>query len=89
MLFRSNLETDCEEREILVVKKWTVDNDGNNEATIELKPKDVRTTRFLLKGELTREEYFSKRTKELGLNPNQLAKRLAEFLDEYVKLIES
>lgn len=50
-------------------------------------------TRFLMKGELTRCEFFKKRIKELGLSPAELLeKRFGfrdEILNEYKEMVQS
>jgi hypothetical protein len=86
-----NLETgEVNADPVKIVKKYRVDADGNNEAIIEIRA-NIKSNahRFLMKGELTREEYVFKRTKELGLNGSELIKNLEKLHEEYKQLTAS
>jgi len=85
-----NLETgEINAEPVKIVKKFKVDADGNNEIIIEIKGIKSNAHRFLMKGELTREEYVSKRRKELGLKDMALINNLENIYEEYKKLTES
>jgi hypothetical protein len=80
-----NLETgDVHKATIKVVKKWRVNNQGQNDAVIELRPAKSNSNRFLLKHEMTAEEYIKSRFKETGssFDPhlcNQFSKEYQEL----------
>jgi len=85
-----NLETgEMEAEPVKIVKKYKLDADGNNEVIIEIRAIKSTAHRFLMKGELTRNEYVLKRTKELGLNGIDLINNIEKLYEEYKQLTAS
>ena len=68
-----------------VIKKFTVNNEGFNQTILEVHPSKLDMTRFLIKGELTRCEFFKKRIKELGLSIAEILEKGFSFRDEIMK----
>lgn len=75
------------ESEIMIHRKHMVDQDGTNIPVLELRA--GKGDRFLMQGELTRDEYISKRCKELGVTGGDIVKHLESLSDEYKQLIAS
>lgn len=85
-----NLETgEVEAEPVKVVKKYRLDADGNNEVVVEIRALESNAHRFLMKGELTRDEYVSKRARELGLDGIELIKNMDRLHEEYKQLTAS
>ncbi len=85
-----NLETgEVEADPVKIVKKYRVDADGNNEVIVEIRAIKSTAHRFLMKGEPTRDEYVTKRIKELGLNGIEVIQNLGKFHEEYKQLTAS
>ena len=85
-----NLETgEVEAEPVKIVKKYKIDTDGKNEIIIEIKAVKSNSHRFLIEGEPTRDEYISKRTKELGLNGIEVIENLEKLYEEYKQLTAS
>lgn len=85
-----NIETgEVEAEPVKIVKKYRVDADGNNEVLIEIRAAKSNAHRFLMRGELTREEYVSKRAKELGLDGIEVIRNLECIHEEYKQLTAS
>ena len=76
-----------------VIKKFTVNNEGFNQTILEVHPSKLDMTRFLIKGELTRCEFFKKRIKELGLSIAEILEKGFSFKDEimneYKEIVQS
>ena len=76
-----------------VIKKFTVNNEGFNQTILEVHPDKLDMTRFLMKGELTRCEFFKKRIKELGLSTADILEKGFDFRDEimneYKEIVQS
>ncbi len=76
-----------------VIKKFTVNNDGFNQTILEVHPSKLDMTRFLMKGELTRCEFFKRRIKELGLSIAEILEKGFDFRDEimneYKEIVQS
>ncbi len=82
--------------EVKCIKKWRVDNDGENEAIIVLQPANMKSHRFLMAHEPTLEEYINSRLKELGYslapdcgNADEAVGMLKTLQEEYQKLTSS
>ena len=85
-----NLETgEIEAEPVKIVKKYKLDADGNNEIIIEIKAVKSNSHRFLMKGELTKDEYIKKRIKELGLNGIEVIENLEKIQEEYKQITAS
>ena len=85
-----NLETgEVEAEPVKIVKKYKLDADGNNEVIVEIRAIKSTAHRFLMKGEPTRDEYVTKRIKELGLNGIEVIQNLGKFHEEYKQLTAS
>lgn len=83
-----NLETgDMTKTSIEIVKKWRVNNKGQNDAIIELRPAESDSHRFLLRHEMTAQEYINSRLKETGSAFN--AELYHQFSLEYQELTKS
>jgi hypothetical protein len=72
---------------VSIYRKHMVSQDGTNIPIVELR--SGKGDRFLMEGELTREEYLKKRLKELGISGVEIIGRLQELSDEYQRLMES
>lgn len=72
---------------VSIYRKHMVNQDGTNVPVIEMR--SGKGDRFLMEGELTRNEYFKKRLNELGINGVEIIGRLQELSDEYQRLMES
>jgi len=85
-----NLETgEIEAEPVKIIKKYKLDADGNNEVIVEIRAIKSNAHRFLMKGEPTRDEYVTKRIKELGLNGIEVIQNLGKFHEEYKQLTAS
>lgn len=73
-------------RKIKLVKRWKVDQNGDNEAVIELRPTETSCHRFLMHHEMTCEEYINSRRKQE--NKFTISK-LMEWKEEYRQLVKS
>lgn len=77
-----------------IVKKYTVDNEGKNQTILEIRPAKLNMSRFLMKGEPTSFEFFSKHFTAKGIFQKAINKGTLESLkawvdSEYKKMIES
>lgn len=82
-----NLGIEESPAEISVIRKHMVVQDGTNIPVLEMRA--AKGDRFLMDGELTRDEYIRKRCKELGLKGGAIVSKLQQFCDEYQRLIAS
>ena len=76
-----------------VIKKFTVNNEGFNQTILEVHPSKLDMIRFLMKGELTRCEFFKRRIKELGLSIAEILEKgfgfRDEIMNEYKAIVKS
>lgn len=67
-----SMDISIQGEELQVIKKHTVNSEGQNQTILEIRPSQLDMTRFLMKGEPTSTEYVLKRIKQLGLSPAKL-----------------
>jgi hypothetical protein len=89
-----NMDISTQPQRHEIVKKYMVNNEGENQTLVEIRPARLKMSRFLMKGEPTRSEFFNKRFKELDALKGNMSKEqllaLSDQIDsEYRKIVES
>lgn len=83
------VDIELENQNLNVIKKYTVDNEGQNQTVVEIRPAKMDMGRFLMKGEPTNVEYIGKRFEELGLPQDKLKSVLGDLMEEYKEMVKS